>query len=177
MSFENDPAVQELMQKMASAVKGEGEQREHLKTASAEDLDNPGDILTRTIHGINDQVRAESFPEEHAKIAADRDARLTKAAADKSAKKTVDDDGTVTGFEHDVREEGVSFEIKEAMERGENPFYNFRKIAEELVDPKVAQGFSDYLEATEPLWKQSSHKLMLYGMNAGAREANAAAAA
>ena len=172
MSFENDPAVKELMQKMASAVKGEEEQREHLKVASAEDIDNPADLLTRTINGINDQVRASSFPEEHAKVAAAREERFNKAA-----KKHVEDDGRVNSFQHEINEEGVSFEIKEAMERGENPHYQLRKVAEELVDPNVSKGFSDYLEATEPLWKQAAHKLMLFGMNAGAREEAAAAVA
>jgi len=175
VSFENDPAVKELMQKMASAVSGEQEQREQLKTASADEIDNPADMLTRTIEGINDQVRAEKFPEEHAKIAADRESRLNKVAADKEAKKRVEDTGHVNSFEHDINEEGVSFEIKEAVARGENPYYQLRKVAEELVDPSVAAGFSDYLEATEPIWKQAAHKVMLFGMNAGAREAAAVA--
>lgn len=182
MSDENkvDEAQAELMQKMASAVNTAKSQHEQIKTASPDDLDNPSDLLTNTIEGMNDQFRAEHFPEEHAKIAADREERLKKQAAadgadddDEPSKEAAEGKSRETPVELRVEEEGVSYEIKEAIARGENPFYSFRKVAEELEDPNVVKGLNDYLESTEHLWKGAAHKLMLFGMNVGAMESAA----
>ena len=114
-------------------------------------------------------ARADIFPEEHAKIAQEREDRLAKQSGEKT--KTVADDGTVRGFVHDINEEGYSYEIKEAMARGENPFYSMRKVAEEMDNPDVMKGFTDYLSRTEPLWKSAVHKLMLHGMGTAAATA------
>ena len=67
--MEQDTAMAELMTKMAAAVGTAKDQSEQIKVANVEDLDNPSDLLTREIENINDQLRADIFPEESAEIA------------------------------------------------------------------------------------------------------------
>lgn len=152
-----DEAFNELMGRMSDAVNSAKTASDHVKTASVDELDAPGDILANTIHRMNDEIRRESFPEEMEKNAivldddddanadidadADAEAAAAKAVADKDGKDGKDDDPASTADS-----------TKKAEVSG-------RTLEDDLNNPFVSLGFNAELKLHEPAIKQAAAKI------------------
>jgi len=153
-------AFQELMGRMKTAVDNSKTARAHVKTASITDLEEPGDILASTIHGMNDDLERSAFPDEYAAKHA-----MDETEEDDSTKEAeeYDADGAEKAVE-DITSEGAGKKAVpdsfKAHMKGEKEAAFGRSIEEDLSNPLVAAGFNAELQEHEPVIKQAMAKIL-----------------
>lgn len=158
----SDP-FQELMGRMKTAVDKSKTARAHVKTASVEELEEPGDILASTIYGMNDEIERAAFPDEYAaKHAAD------DLDEDDDGDETDDDPSKIAADAADDDEEDDDAWVDPAASTEEpNKVASLKKeagfglsVEADLSNPIVAAGFNAELKEHEPVLKEAMAKIL-----------------
>lgn len=159
----SDEAFKELMGRMHSAVDTSKTARENVKTASVEDLTEPGDILANQIHSMNDDFRREHFPEEVKTAEAEDEDDLDKEAVDYDGDGDEDDPESVDPDLGNLPNEEMkekALKRKKELNKGEKKAGFGLSVEEDLNNPFVALGFNAELKEHEPAIKQAVAKIV-----------------
>lgn len=156
--YNNDAEVKKLREKMASVIAEADQDLERIKTAEAQDLAAPEDLLTRTISGMADDLRAKSFPKEAEAI---KEARQKTASAKTASETPVAPEKPEAPAAKEAKAEEPEAEdpAEEApVKTAEHELFDFKSAFD---NPAFVKGFNDYIEAHGPIWKQAALDLMV----------------
>jgi len=161
----SDEAFKDLMGRMQSAVSSSKTAHAHVKQASIDELEEPGDILANTIYGMNDEIRRRSFPDEMPKEAEseieaddlddDTDAKTAEEYEVEEASHEKSESKKKEKKEHKGLPAGFAEHMKSKKEAGFG-----LSVEEDLSNPLVALGFNAELKEHEPVIKQAVAKIV-----------------